>query len=443
MQQVYGTRAPQRNPDDAKAIRPSVNGGLPEAPTLLGVTRSQWSAFLAAFVGWLLDGFDFSILTFLLIDIQHSFRVDRALAGALGTVTLIFRLAGGLGAGTAADRFGRKGPLILSIVWISLFSLLSGLSTSYAILFGCRALFGIGMGGVWASGLPLVVEHWPKNLRGVVSGLLMGGFNWGYMLAAAIFEWVYPLVNGRSYAGWRVLFGLAALPVFVVFWIHAKVKESPVWLNHRSELDQAEQKKLSVLSIFQHGLLRTTIQTSIVMSAFMFSYYSISFWYPTLLRQSRLAPLQFLVTFSAGAVAGTALWGRVSETRLGRRGAISLAAFLGILSIPLFVGVHHSWLLFGALFMGASGLGAWGIAPSYLTESFPTAARAVGPGFSYHAGAAIGSLTPTFIGMLQDRGISLPRAMGASIAIAGLLVVITIWMGPETRGRSFLDSGQP
>src|ERR1700678_558018 len=70
------------------------------------VTRTQWNAFFAAFLGWSLDGFDFSILSFLLIDIQHSFAVDKSLAGALGSVTLLFRLVGGMGAGTAADRFG-------------------------------------------------------------------------------------------------------------------------------------------------------------------------------------------------------------------------------------------------------------------------------------------------------------------------------------------------
>jgi MFS transporter, SHS family, lactate transporter len=97
----------------------------------------------------------FSIVSFLLIDIEHSFTVDKALAGALGTVTLLFRLVGGLSAGTAADRFGRKSLLVLSILWLSLFSLLSGFSTSYAMLFAVRALFGIGMGGVWAAGVAL------------------------------------------------------------------------------------------------------------------------------------------------------------------------------------------------------------------------------------------------------------------------------------------------
>src|SRR5258705_5268970 len=75
------------------------------------VTPAQWRAFFAAYLGWLLDGFDFTILTFLLVDIERSFTVSSALAGALGTVTLVFRLVGGIGAGTAADSLGREGPL--------------------------------------------------------------------------------------------------------------------------------------------------------------------------------------------------------------------------------------------------------------------------------------------------------------------------------------------
>ena len=121
------------------------------------LSSDQRRAFLAAFLGWMLDGFDYTSLTFVLVDIQRSFTVDNTLAGALGTVTLMFRLVGGAAAGTVADRWGRKLPLILSILWFSIFTLLSGFSTSYAMLFAFRALFGIGMGGEWAAGMPLAL----------------------------------------------------------------------------------------------------------------------------------------------------------------------------------------------------------------------------------------------------------------------------------------------
>src|SRR5881396_2227792 len=156
------------------------------------LSREQWMAFIGSYLGWVLDGFDYTILTFLLVDIQHSFAVNAMLAGLLGQITLTFRVAGGIGAGTAADRWGRKGPLMFSILWYSAFAFLSGFSTSYGMLFTCRALFGIGMGGVWAAGMPLALEHLPDRLRGVAAGILQGGWAWGYILSACVFQFIYP-----------------------------------------------------------------------------------------------------------------------------------------------------------------------------------------------------------------------------------------------------------
>ena len=422
------------------------------------VSREQWKAFVATFLGWLLDGFDFTIMTFILIDIQNSFTVDRALAGALGTVTLLFRMVGGLGAGTAADRWGRKLPLMLSILWFSIFAFLSGFSTSYAMLFAFRALFGIGMGGEWAAGMPLTLEHWPTRLRGIASGLLQGGWYWGYILSALTFHYVYPLFSGipdpfsdapNSTLAWRVMFWTGVIPALLVLWIRSGVSESPVWLERQRLLEKARRRdptagtrhpedRVSLLRLFRPDLLGVTIQTSLLMGVFMVSYYSITFWYPTFLREAGRDPLGYLIAFNVGAILGTASWGRISETRLGRRGAVSLSALGGVASVPLFLaGETASLLWVGAFLMGTMGTGIWGMAPSYLTERFPTAARGVGPGLSYHVGAAVGSMTPLIVGQLQDTGMALTAAMRLCIVVSGLLVAAMIWLGPETRGRHF------
>ncbi len=423
------------------------------------VTREQWKAFLATFFGWLLDGFDFTILTFILIDIQNSFTVDRALAGALGTVTLMFRLVGGLGAGVMADRYGRKLPLMLSILWFSIFAFLSGFSTSYAMLFAFRALFGIGMGGEWAAGMPLALEHWPTKLRGLASGLLQGGWYWGYILSALTFHYVYPLFSGiadpfsdaaASTLGWRVMFWTGVIPALLVLWIRSGVSESPVWLARQRHLKDAGstavEDRVSVLRLFRRDLWWATVQSSLLMGAFMFSYYSLSFWYPTFLRDSGRGTLGYLIAFNLGAIVGMALWGRASETRLGRRGAVSVAALIGVAVLPAYLGSTNALVLvIGAVVMGASGGGIWGMAPSYLTERFPTAVRGVGPGLSYHVGAALGSATPFVLGRLQDGGMTVGGAMSLCITVSGLLVATMIWMGPETRGRQFTptDADEP
>ena len=95
----------------AEAAKPSVEVAAAEGPWYRQVTRDQWRAFWAVFLGWIVDSFDFNILTFILIDIQKSFTVDNALAGHAG-----HRDAGRCGSSAArspaplADKWGRKGP---------------------------------------------------------------------------------------------------------------------------------------------------------------------------------------------------------------------------------------------------------------------------------------------------------------------------------------------
>src|SRR6476660_922594 len=220
---------------DAPAPRPT--GAL-----YRDVTATQAKSFAGAYMGWVLDGFDFTIVTFLLVDIRHSFTVDAALAGLLGTITLIFRVAGGIGAGTAADRWGRKGPLMFSILWYSVFSFLGGFSTSYRMLFAIRALFGIGMGGVWAAGMPLTLEHWPAHLRGTASGMMQSGYSMGFLLSSLVFQFVYPILNTNVDLGCRAMMWLGILPAFLVFFIMRGVKESPVWLERQRHLKAHQQR---------------------------------------------------------------------------------------------------------------------------------------------------------------------------------------------------------
>ena len=408
-------------------------------PSLRTVSGQQWLAFGATMSGWILDAFDYNILAIILLDIQKSFTIDSTLAGLLPTATLIMRLIGGVSAGAAADRWGRKLPLMLSILWFSMFAFFSGFSNSYTVLFGLRALFGIGMGGMWAAGMPLVIEHWPARLRGVVSGLLLGGWYWGYLLAAVAFQFVFPLFTGDT--AWRAMFWIAIIPGFITLAVTAKVAESPLWLERQRKLRAnanalTNEPKFSLLRIFQRDLIGTTVQTTAVIGAFMCSFYSIGTWYATLLRREQRSTLPYLVAFNVGAICGTAFWGRVSEGRLGRRGAVTITALLGIASIPLYLYVTSSELLFlGAFMMGAFGCGIWGMAPAYVTERYPTEARGVGPGFCYHAAAAIGALMPLLIGWMDDRGTPLATAMAIPIAVALSCSAAFIWFGPETRGR--------
>jgi SHS family lactate transporter-like MFS transporter len=398
------------------------------------LSPDQRKAFWAAYLGWTLDGFDYYILSLLLVDVQRSFTVSSALAGALASVTLMFRVFGGIGAGIAADRWGRKLPLMLAILWYSSFAFLSAFSTSYGMLFACRALFGVGMGGVWSAGMPLAIEHCPSQHRGLVSGLLQGGYAVGVILAAAVYQFGYPLVSDRP-EGWRMLMWVGILPALLVWWIMKYVKESPVWLERRHGTGSGERPGGSFAHLFRRDLLPITLHTTFLLASLLFLYNSITWWYPTLLDQLDRPRLPFITAFSAGGIAGAVICGRLSETGLGRRGSAMLITLLGLASVPLYLfSGATAGLLAGAVTMGVFGTGGFGIIPTYLSERFPTAARGVGAGFAYQAGAALAAIGPTLVGSLRDNGLSLSWGMGICILISGALTIVLFWMGPETRG---------
>jgi MFS transporter, SHS family, lactate transporter len=401
------------------------------------VSKAQWKTFLTTFAAWTLDAFDFTILTFVLLDIQKSFEVNRALAGALGTVTLFFRVFGGIGAGTMADRYGRKGPILFSIAWYTTFALLSGFSTSYVMLFAFRGLFGLGMGGMWAAGMPLALEQWPVKHRGIASGVLQGGYSTGFLLSSLVYQAGYPLISDRPEWAWRIMLWAGVIPAAVVFMLMLRVPESPVWVEQRRKLvASGGGKRLSLARLFDPDLRWVTLHTSLLMGAFVFMYQSSTFWYATLLRQLNQPTLAYLLLLNAGGVIGSGFFGWLSEWT-GRRGSATIGVVGGLASAFLFLySSTPTGLLIGAALFGFTSIGGWGMVPGYLAERFPTDARGVGTGFTYHVGVGIAATSPYLIGALQDGGTSLATAMLWCILGGGAVIVTFLWLGPETKGTN-------
>jgi hypothetical protein len=195
-----------------------------------------------------------------------------------------------------------------------------------------------------------------------------------------------------------------------------------------------------VARLFDRDLRWVTIHASVLMATFILSYHSITFWYPTFLTSMKLPPLRYLVALNAGGLIGSVILGQLSDTRLGRRGAPTLGMLVGLAAAPIYLlSSDPNLLVLGALFIGLGCSGAWGIVPGYLSERFPTDARAVGTGFAYHVGAGLGAFTPYLIGGLRDGGMALPVAMLWCIGVAGVLVLVMLWLGPETRGRELVQ----
>src|SRR4030095_15078337 len=155
-----------------------------------------------------------------------------------------------------------------------------------------------------------------------------------YILSALVFQLLYPALP--TSIAWRVMLWTGAVPALIVLCMRARVPESPVWLASRATKSQPALS-VSLARIFQSDLLGTTIQCSVLAGAFMVSYYAVTYWYATFLRERQLNTLPYLIALNLGGIAGSALWGALSEGRLGRRGAIACAAVVGVLVCPLYL----------------------------------------------------------------------------------------------------------
>ena len=140
-------------------------------------TREQWLAWIAAWLGWMLDEFDFTIFFLLIVRISGEFHVSLTAMATVVTLTLWMRLIGACASGWLADRVGRRTPLMISIAWFSVCQFIAGFSPSFTFLLVMRTLLGIGMGAEWPAGSALAMESWPKRSRGRMCGLLQG--SWG------------------------------------------------------------------------------------------------------------------------------------------------------------------------------------------------------------------------------------------------------------------------
>jgi MFS transporter, SHS family, lactate transporter len=82
--------------------------------------RDQRNAVVAGFLGWTLDAFDFFILTLVLEDIAAAFGKTRPQVALAITLTLAMRPLGAIIFGLMADRYGRRLPLMLNVIFYAL-----------------------------------------------------------------------------------------------------------------------------------------------------------------------------------------------------------------------------------------------------------------------------------------------------------------------------------
>jgi SHS family lactate transporter-like MFS transporter len=393
-------------------------------------SQTNPGAIVAGFSGWLLDAFDFFLVTFCLTAMAREFHKSDAEIALAFTMTLIFRPVGGFLFGLLADRYGRRKPLMINMAAYAVAGIVTGLVPSYTWLLAVRAVFGIVMGGTWGVGASLAMEGAARHRRGILSGLLQEGYAAGNVLAAVLYFFLFDRL------GWRWLFILSSLPALPLVWyIFRHVKESTVWqqtARRRLSWTQQYREILSHWKLFLYLL--------VFMTAMMFASHGTQDMYPTFLqRQWHMTPERRAVITGisgVGAILGGLAFGYLSDKQ-GRRRAIITAFILGALLIPVWAyAPNQALLVAGAFLMQFMVQGAWGVIPAHLSELSPDSVRALLPGFAYQTGGVLAG-SVGYIEALFARQTSYATAMALTALTVFIVASFMAFVGRERHGQHF------
>jgi SHS family lactate transporter-like MFS transporter len=359
--------------------------------------------------------------------IGREFHKSDAQMALAVTLTLAFRPVGALIFGLLADRYGRRLPLMIDLVFYSIIEVLSGLAPNFTTFLILRALFGIGMGGEWGIGASLTMEKVPAKFRGVLSGLLQEGYAFGYLLAALAYKFVFP------HYGWRPLFFIGGLPALLAIFVRLRVTESEVWRKNKAD---------SWRNLFRGLIAHWPIFLYLValMTMMNLSSHGTQDLYPTFLQRYHkfgVAEKSNLTAISMiGAIFGGIIIGRLSD-HIGRRNAMMLAFAGALIAIPMWaLPSTVAKLAVGAFLLQFMVQGAWGVIPAHISELSPDSIRGSMPGFAYQCG----NLMASYIMLVETysaRHWNYATVMASSAAVIFILAIFVIAMGREKRGLAF------
>jgi len=390
-------------------------------------------AVASGILGWILDAFDFFVVVFLFNELMSRYDVSKAAIVATVGLTLAMRPLGALAFGVVADKFGRKIPLILCVAYFSTVTVLSGLAPTYTMFLVCRCLYGIGMGGYWGIGASYAMESAPPQKRGFLSGMMQGGYPFGYLLAAVFIQIIPPRF------GWHAMFFVGTVLAALIIVLTIFAPESDAWrANRMPSLGHIFRTLFEHLGTFSYLLLLMAVMSCLS--------HGTQDLYPDFLKSlpfmkdatvfGMKAAFGIPVIYNIGAVLGALFIGQLSET-IGRRYAIMLALGVSLLSIPAWAfGGSVLTIVIGAFAMQTGVQGGFGVIPAHLNELSPDAIRGLFPGFVYQLGVLAASPILNAQTALKHH-LGYPWTLTAFEGCVIVALLVIFGFGPEKHGKDF------
>lgn len=407
--------------------------------------RTNLAVLLAAFLGWLFDGFEMGVFPLIarpaLQQMQASLgqTADLNYVGDwMGVITAAYLLgaaAGGIVFGWLGDRYGRVRAMAMSVLCYSFFTGITYFAQTPVHLTAARFFAALGMGGEWALGVALVMEVWPEKWRPALAGIIGMAANFGFTIIGCIGLFFKVTVDS-----WRWVALVGAAPALLTFLIRLFVPESERWQHAAASAPTHTLKEVMSPNVRRNALL-----AALFCGIMLVGTWGTVQWLPLWADQMTggtvpQAKAYAQIMSAVGTIVGCLLG--IFLGNFGRRWIYFLISLTSLVSCGILfrtVDAYGPFFLFMSFVVGIFTGAFFGWAPLYLPELFPTRVRTTAQGFAFNAGrvlAAIGALQMSML--MRQFGGSFAQA-GAVLSLVYGLGMIVIWFAPETKGRPLPD----
>ncbi|MCZ4520461.1 aromatic acid/H+ symport family MFS transporter [Rhodococcus ruber] len=394
------------------------------------------------------DGYDLvvygTVLPTLLADSAQLGALDPATAGALGSYALIGVMVGALTAGAFGDRIGRRRTMLTCIVWFSVGMGATALAQNITMFGTLRFLTGIGVGGLVATVGAMIAEFAPPGRRNLFNAIVYSGIPAGGVLASL------AAITLQDSIGWRGLFWIGAFPLFVLLPLALlRMPESPRWLLAHGRVVDAQEicirtgipmpeaepvvagDRVGFAALARKPLLRPTALLGLMSFSGLLLTYGLNTWLPQIMSEAGYnakGSLSFLLVLNGGAIVGGLIASRIAD-RTGPQRVIAVTFCLAALSLVLLtLNFPLGVLLVAVAGAGIGAIGTQVLIYGFVSNYYPTTARAAGVAWCAGFGRLGGILGPLLGGILLGAGIASSTAfyIFAVVALLGALVTTAV-----------------
>ncbi|CCW19061.1 3-hydroxyphenylpropionic acid transporter [Sphingobium indicum BiD32] len=256
--------------------------------------RDPWLLLMAVGLGFL-EGIDLIAVGYTLPRMSSDLALDSAQAGLVASTALFGLMIGAIVGGRAADLYGRRPIILVSILMMALGSIGTASAFSYQSLLIVRLVAGLGCGGLFPMLVTMAGEAARPSFRSTAIGIMMTSGPLAGIAAGLL----------ALYPDWRLVFYIGGVgPLLFLPFIWRRVPSG----GPAQELEASAAVRTSFLEALAGGqrLIGTLLIWSIAFCSTLVVYVFLN-WLPSLLRAHGVGDVESniaLIVYSVGGIFG-------------------------------------------------------------------------------------------------------------------------------------------